>query len=558
MLSRLYISNYALIDSLDISFDNGLSIITGETGAGKSIMLGALSMLMGGRADMKVIADRSRRSVIEAVFTDIPDNTLRILRELDTQWEGVDLIVRRELSPSGRSRAFINDSPVNLAALSAVTSTLLDIHSQHSNIALFSAEGRLELLDAIAGNAALLAEYRRVFRRYVELRKEIRRLRSEADSARASREAIEFQLEELDKLNPRRGELRQVERLYDMLSDAEDIGCKLRSALALLEGGNGNILASLSEVSEVLESLDFDIIAQDSDAAIPERLRQVRVELKDIAEWIGSHVDYVESDPHKLAKVTARMNALISATRRFKTDGDGLVDLRDQLRKRLAAIDGGHTDANRLDQEARLAAAELRRRAEEISSLRKEAAGKICGEVSDYARTLGLPHLQFSIDLTPAKPGINGADAVEFLVSFNLGHPLVPMASVASGGELARMMLSLKRVSAGYVKMPTVIFDEIDTGVSGDIADRMGSMMASMGETIQVMTITHLPQVAAKGSRHYHVYKQDRDGRTVSSIRLLSEDERECEIARMLSGREIDQASLENARSLLSQGRPRD
>lgn len=563
MLTQLSVENYALIDSLRLAPAAGFSVVTGETGAGKSIMLGALSLLLGDRADTRVIADKERKSVTEVIFTDIDSETSELITAIDPEWDGTELIVRREISPSGRSRAFINDTPVRLADLAAVTSRLVDIHSQHSNIYLSEPKHQLEIIDTMAGDANVLAEYRQVFSDYLDIRNHIRALKEANDNIRANRAMYEFQLEQLDRLKPKAGELEAVEKRFDLLSDAEEIREHLSEASFLLSGSDKSALNAISDAIADLGKIDLSLFEDKSkygdtlmtDVAenpLITRLRDVYVELKDIAETVEGYNSDVEADPSELARVSARMNQLYEANKQFHiTEPDGLVRLHEDIKTRLAAINGEEEDVAALEAEMRSIGKQLKEKAASLSEIRRIAASEFAALLEDTARPLGLPNIRFEVEMESGKLTRDGADTVRFLCSFNKNMPLSEMQKVASGGEISRLMLSIKAIVAGRMKQPTVIFDEIDTGVSGEIAYKMAEMMKDMSRDMQVMAITHLPQVAAKGDVQFKVYKRDTEERTVSALKQLSAEERVDEIAGMLSGSRIDEAARQNARSLL-------
>lgn len=552
MLESLLIKNYALIDSLNLKFDEGLSIITGETGAGKSIMLDALALLLGDRADYKVISDKSRKSVIEATFSN-PDISLkRLFDDNALEWNVGELIVRREISPSGRSRAFVNDTPVNLTTLQAVTGNLVDIHSQHSNVVLSQSSSHLAILDAFANTYALLDAYRKDFASYVGLRGRIKKIKGQIEKNRENREFIVFQLEQLNKLKPKVGELKAIEQEFDMLSDSDQIREDLGVAYNCMEGGERSIIPLLSDVEAALSKVNLSVFDDDSEETLTSRLENVRIELKDIGETIFDYLERVNTDPARLAKVTSRMNQIYDAIKRFKVaDEEELVALHASLKEKLDSIDNGDTDVEEMEIRAKALALELKKKADELSDSREDAARKLSRLIEESAKPLGLPNIRFEISLTKGKLTSEGQDTVEFVCSFNKNMELQPMARVASGGELARLMLSLKSIMARCMNLPTVIFDEVDTGVSGEIADKMGEMMKKMGASMQVMAITHLPQVASKGEHHFKVYKTDDEERTVSHVRKLDKDERIRELASMLSGSTINEAALMNAKALL-------
>ncbi|MDE7080216.1 MAG: DNA repair protein RecN [Muribaculaceae bacterium] len=547
MLKKLVIRNYALIDEVEIDFGEGLSIITGQTGAGKSIMLGALGLLRGERADTKAIADRTRKTVVEATFlTDVTDP------ETGERGPG-ELIVRREISPTGRSRAFIQDSPVTLTSLADCTSALLDIHSQHANLSLNSKEGQLEIIDAMAENAAILADYRADFRKYVGLRTRIRQLRELKARNMEKRGVIRLQLEALNKLKPRKGEQQEVERRFEMLSEADEIRDQMSGAYEALAGDNDGAMSQVRVALAHLESFNLEAVdPTPEEESLITRLNSLYIELKDIAYTIEQLGESVESSPTLLAHTGARMRAYYEAVKAMGVDtGDELVDLRERLERQMHLLDGDDDESRELEQEARHLAKVLKEKAEHLTRRRREAAEVFSNHLTERAVPLGLANLRFTVAVREGKLTTDGQDSVEFLCSFNKNGELLPMSATASGGELSRLTLCIKSLMAEKMNMPTVIFDEIDTGVSGEIADKMGQMMTHMAEKIQIITITHLPQVAAKGIRHYKVYKEDTDLRTVTSVCEISGDDRIAEIAGMLSGERLTDAALHAARELL-------
>ena len=552
MLESLIIKNYALIDDLNLKFTPGLTIVTGETGAGKSIMLDAVSLLLGERAERKAISDKSRKSVIEATFSSPSPELSKLLTDNGIEWNSAELIARREISASGRSRAYVNDTPVTLPVLSSITSNLIDIHSQHSNMVLSQSSSHLSIIDSFAGDAELLGRYRREFSEYVALRSKIKRIKEQIAKNKENREFIVFQLEQLDKLKPRKGELRQVEQEFDMLSDSDQIREDLGYAYNCFESGDRSINALLAEATESILKVNLDIFGDKVEEELAERLENLRIELKDITETVYDYLERVDSDPGRLAKVTARMNQIYDAIKRFKVmDEDGLVALHAELRGKLDSIDNGDGDLEEMEKQARTLAKDLKTLALELTGIRQEASVRLSELITETARPLGLQNLRFSVALTQGKLTADGQDTADFICSFNKNHEMQSMGKVASGGELARLMLSLKSIMAKCMNLPTVIFDEVDTGVSGEIADKMGDMMRRMGREMQVLAITHLPQVASKGDSHFKVYKTDNETRTVSHVRMLDKEERIRELAAMLSGKTINDAALLNARTLL-------
>ncbi|MDE6560703.1 MAG: DNA repair protein RecN [Muribaculaceae bacterium] len=555
MIKQLSICNYALIDRVELILNDGLTILTGETGAGKSVMMGAISLLMGERADSKVLANREGKAVIEGVFDSVATNLKDIFDSNDLDWNDGQIIVRREIAANGRSRAFINDTPVTLPLLTEVAGGLVDIHSQHSNRLLSKPEYQLSVIDSIADNADLLADYKKDFARFVGLRNKIKKLRDSMERSRENRELRAFQLEQLSKINPKKGELEEVEKDYDILSDADDLRSRINQAAYFISTADNSALMMIGDAGAGIDGIDFSLFEGPSDSSQPgimERLRNVYIELKDIGDSLSRIASGIESDPVRLAKADERLKVLYEAVKRFKVaDYDALVDLYASLKREN---DGGSEkveELNALESEARRLGDVLKDKAEKISISRASAAKRFEETLTANARPLGLKNLRFSVDISKGKLTPEGKDTVEFLCAFNKNQPLMPLSQTASGGEMARLTLCIKAITANKLKLPTVIFDEIDTGVSGDIADRMGSMMADIAEGMQVFAITHLPQVAVKGRSHLLVYKHDEGDRTVSHVKVLDSGERIKEIARMLSGKEINEAALSNAKALL-------
>ena len=561
MLLELQVKNLALIEQARVEFGQGLNILTGETGAGKSIMLGALSLLLGGRADTRVIGDSSRKSEVEAIFVDVDPELRPVFDERGIEWvdadsdgrDGNEVIIRREISASGRSKVYINDRSVTLLTLSLVASRLIDIHSQHANAKLSDPAEQLRVVDLLSDNKAQLAEYRKEFAAYVDIRRRLKALREEMSKSAENADFMKFQLEQLDKLKPRRGELVETERRFEVLSDADEIRDRLRTMGAMLGTGDSGALTLISEAGAEAGKVDFSLFGKEAENAdIPRRLASLSVELKDIYETVCDMAEEVDSDPAGLARLSARMNSYYEAVKNFRVkEADELVDLRDELRRKLSDIGGEGTELPQLEELSRLAARRLKRVAAALTESRTVGAERLSRLITETARPLGLSNLTFQARLSTAKLGPAGQDYMEFLCSFNKNGRMQPLADVASGGEVSRMMLSLKAILAGKMNLPTIIFDEVDTGVSGEIADKMGAMMRDMGVDMQVLVITHLPQVAAKGNAHFKVFKHDDESRTFTNVKRLSDDERVREIASMLSGSEVTGSALAAARDLM-------
>jgi DNA repair protein RecN (Recombination protein N) len=555
MLKRLHISNYALIDTLDIALGPGLTIITGETGAGKSILLGALSLLLGGRVDSRKSGASEGKVVVEGVFAADGYGLKDIFEEQGLDWEA-ELILRREISPSGRSRAFINDTPVTAGLLAQVASRLVDIHSQHQNLLIGARGFQLGVLDALADNEPQRHAYSAVFRSYVDLRRRIAAIRQETERNRENAEFIRFRLENLRKLKPHAGEQKELERRQEILSDSEAISESLASASSSLSGGDTGILSRLHELRFLLQSVNlslFDSGEADPETSIPARIDSALIELTDISETLASYMDRVDSNPELLRKTEDRLSALYDAQRRFNVkDEQGLLDLYASLERQYASIEGDDSGLPEMEQELKAKGKELRRLAEELSATRRAAAETFAQRLTEVARPLGMRNLKFSAIVTTGKLGLDGQDVPAFQCAFNKNQPLMPVERIASGGEISRLMLCLKAIVASRMNLPTIVFDEVDTGVSGDIAARMALLMKEISANIQVLAITHLPQVAAKGDTHFKVYKEDTADATHTHIVPLSDEERVLETARMLGGTTVDEAALLNARSLLS------
>lgn len=550
MIESLNISNYALIDNIEIDFSRGFNIITGETGAGKSIMLGALSLLMGERADTKVVRDTTRKSVIEASFTVGDHPGLEdYFRANELEWDPERCILRREIAPGGRSRAFVNDSPVNLGQLRGVALYLVDIHSQHQNQLLSTPEFQLGIIDHLAGAGPLRDQYRKAYdeyrrrrRRLVEMREMIARNNSEA-------EYIRFQHDQLELMRLQPGEQTELERERDLLSNMTDIKTALNSALDRLTDGSHNVLSLLDKATDDCRTIADSI---EEAAELTERLDSVVIELRDIAETLNDYDSRLQADPAQLEAVEERLNDIYDLERKHHVDTvEELIELQKSLASKLRAIDNSEDTIDALRskmEDARDRAISL---AGQLSDRRKEAAKEFAVKLKATALPLGMKNLQCEIAVRPTQLSPTGIDNVEFLFAFNKNQPLMPVGGSASGGEISRLMLSIKALIARRMQLPSIIFDEVDTGVSGDVANRMGDMMADIASNIQVITITHLPQVAAKGVAQYKVYKEDSENATTTRIRRLEPEERIGELALMLSGDPQEPTARATARTLL-------
>jgi len=554
MLSSLKISNYALIDELEVEFGNGLTIVTGETGAGKSIILGALSLLLGQRADTRSVHNEGRKTIVEAQLTNLSAEIENYLQNEDLCGDDTDgtLILRREISPSGRSRAFVNDVPVTLSQLANISNRLIDIHSQHQNARIASADYRLSMIDSVGITDELLHNYKEAFNLYLQLRIEYRKLKNQKDRERENEEFERFRLEQLNALKPKRGEQQALEREYQFLSNSEDIRSHLVGVWELMRADvDDSAISKLQSAYGELQKVP-DEIFEDSDSRILDRLNAALVELSDISATVSAKIANAENIDERLEAVNKRLNELYEAQMRFKvSDTDTLVDIHEELLSHMEKSDDSDFRLKELGRKLKEEGEVLKRYADELSEHREASAKQFSRELEKMTMPLGLPNLKFEIRITRGKLGQNGQDHVDFLCTFNKNQPMLPVEKVASGGELSRLMLSMKSLVAGKMDLPTLILDEIDTGVSGAIADKMGEMMRQASQGIQVMAITHLPQVAAKGDSHFVVYKEDTEERTVTHLRRLTSDERVEVIAGMLSGADVDNAALMNARALL-------
>lgn len=556
MVGRITIENYALIEKSTVDFPEGFTVITGETGSGKSIMLDALSLLKGARADSKAMGDKTKKTIVEALFLN-PDSRTRetaVINELE--WDDKELIIRREILPSGKSRGFVNDTPVNLSVLAQISDSLIDIHSQHSNVLLNDNRMQIELLDSFASDEKIKKEYQGAFTEYVELRKRIKEIKDTEKKHSENREFIEFRLDQLDKLKPKKGELERLEKEFELLSDADRIKSELGEAFLHLDGDSHSALRRLSEANSILENLDLSLfVKEEEEESLFSRLTQVKVELRDISDTLGYYLDRIESNPEKLEKVRNRIENIESAIKRFKVKDDGeLVSLHATLKKEIEDLNESRNDLPELEKELKKKAKILKEKADALTESRVANAIGFSSKIEERIRPLGLPNVKFQVEVKGGKMTPEGQDKVEFYCSFNKNHPLQPVSEIASGGEISRVMLGIKSLMAETMDLPTIIFDEIDSGVSGEIAHKMGQMMRDMGSKMQVIAISHLPQVAVNAKSHLKVYKSDDSEKTISQIKSLSDEERVNEIAGMLSGDKINEAALKNAQVLLEIG----
>ena len=550
MLKQLYIKNFTLIDELNIQMHPGFSVITGETGAGKSIILGAIGLLLGNRADSKSIKAGRDRCVIEAHFDLSKYDMQQFFTDNDIDEDLSDTIIRRELTAAGKSRVFINDTPVSLTKMRELGEQLVDIHSQHQNLLLQKEDFQLNVVDIIAQDEKQRKNYEAAYNQYKQANQKLNALKAEIEKNRENEDFLRFQFKELDEAQLQNGEQEELEQEYEMLSHSEDIKTALYQADNHLSGDDGNIIERLKQTSEQLANIK-DVYPEVTE--LLERIDSSYIELKDIAQEVNGLTDHVEFDPARLETINERLDKLNSLQQKFHVRDLGeLIETYHQLKEQLSHIDHSDEDVEAMEQEVTQLLENAQKQAKELTAIRTKAAKKVEEEMKQRLIPLGIPNVRFSISLTEKPLSHDGGDKVSFLFSANKSTPLQPVTQVASGGEIARVMLSLKAMISGAVKLPTIIFDEIDTGVSGKIAEKMAQIMVEMGNhERQVLSITHLPQIAAMGSHHYKVSKEETDNGTISRMTELSQQERVQEIAQMLSGSDVSEAALANAKELL-------
>lgn len=550
MLQQLYIHNFTLIDKLDIHFSSGFSVITGETGAGKSIILGAIGLLLGNRADARLVKAGTDKCIVEAHFDISRYDMQQFFIDNDIDYEPDDCIMRRELRANGKSRAFINDTPVSLTTARELGEQLVDIHSQHQNLLLQKDDFQLSVVDIIANNSKELQQYRTTYREYSDTKAALKKLEEQIAANRANEDFLRYQAKELADANLVAGELTELEQEVETLSHTEDIKTALYSADEALSNDNVGIISScksaisrLSTITEVYPPV----------RELADRLDSAYIELKDIAHDISSLADNVDYDPQHLEVASSRLDALYSLQQKHHVETiEELIALRDNILHQLSHIDNADEELDALKAKVNELLAICTTKAKALTATRQKAAKKIEQQITDRLIALGMPNTRFEVRIEEKPLSNDGADKPAFYFSANKNTPLQPVAQVASGGEIARVMLSLKAMISGAVKLPTIIFDEIDTGVSGRVAEMMAQIMKEMGDSNrQVISITHLPQIAALGSNHYKVEKTDTADGTTSTMRQLTPEERITELAQMLSGSNITDAAIQNARSLL-------
>ena len=550
MLKHLHIRNFTLIDKLDIDLHPGFSVITGETGAGKSIILGAIGLLLGQRADSKSIKQGADRCIIEANFDLSQYGMENFFSDNDIDYDSQDCIIRRELTAAGKSRAFINDTPVSLAMLKELGERLVDVHSQHQNLLLNKQDFQLSVVDIIANDAKELARYQQTHAQYVAAEHELAAVQETIERNRQNIDFLQFQYGELANANLTDGEQEELERKSDTMTHSEDIKTALYTADNALSADGSGVVESLRAAISALRGIER--VFPDAEE-LTQRLDSSYIELKDLAQEISSRMERIDFDPAELDAVNTRLDKLYDLEKKYHAESvSELIAKRDELKRQLDNIE--NSDEALAERQARLAQlrAQAQQEADALTKLRTAAAKQIEKEMQSRLVPLGMPNVRFSVQMDKGALGQSGQDRIAFLFSANTSTPLQPVSQVASGGEIARVMLALKAMISGAVKLPTIIFDEIDTGVSGKIAEKMAQIMQEMGQQErQVISITHLPQIAALGTAHYKVQKDETAAGTVSRMTELTQEERIREIAQMLSGSDVTEAAIANARQLL-------
>lgn len=551
MLQSIYIQNYALIDTLDINFNTGFSVITGETGAGKSIILGAIGLLLGQRADIKAIKSGETKCIVEAKFNISSYNMESFFKENDLEFDSNDCIIRRELYASGKSRGFINDSPASLAQMRELGEQLIDVHSQHQNMLLNNEEFQMNVLDIIANDEKELGKYSDIYHQYKETAKRLADTIAKAEKEREDEDYIRFQLQQLDDASLKEGEQEELENEAEMLAHAEEIKSNLFKVSNMMAEDDMNMLIAMKESILTLQNVSKHYPAASEWA---ERLNSCFIDIKELSHEISNAQEEVEFNPSRLEFVNDKLNTIYSLEQKHHVDSvEQLIEIAEKYRSQLTEITSFDQIISELESKKEKIYSDLLAQAKVLTSLRRKAAQDVEKKMQELLVPLGMPNVRFCVEVTQRKePDTKGMDNVLFLFSANKNGTLQNVATVASGGEIARVMLSLKAMIAGAVKLPTIVFDEIDTGVSGSIAEKMALIMEDMGKhNRQVISITHLPQIAARGTTHYKVYKEDTETRTISHIKMLDQNERIKEIANMLSGSTLTEAAMNNAKVLL-------
>lgn len=552
MLTQLYIKNFTLIDELNVDFHPGFSVITGETGAGKSIILGALGLLLGNRADVKTIKEGTQRCIVEGHFDITRYSLEQFFFENDIDFVGEDCILRREVNSNGKSRAFINDTPVGLNLMKELGEQLIDIHSQHQNLLLQKQDFQLSVVDIIAKNQSLLTQCKKEYAEYNDSKSKLQRAKQSIEESKTNIDFIRFQYNELAALNLQVGEEESLEQQSKTMQHSEDIKSSLYEVDSNLSDESTGIITRLYRSLSAIKSI-AEVLPQAED--ITERLDNTYIELKDISSEVSDMLENIEYDPQELERINNRLDAIYTLQQKHHVNSvEELVRLQEDYKATLDNVENSDVALEELENSMKESLTKVSKTADELTKKRKASIKTIVSDIAERLKALALPNVSFNINIKKKEISSNGCDDVEFLFSANPGTPLRPISEIASGGEIARVMLSLKAMLSGAVKLPTIIFDEIDTGVSGRIAEQMAVIMKEMGHSDrQVISITHLPQIAAQGSNHYKVYKEQDNNETHSHLTHLTDDERIQEIAQMLSGSNVTEAAINNAKELLGQ-----
>lgn len=550
MLLHLSITNYAIIEKLEIDFNNGFTVITGETGAGKSILLGALSLILGQRVDTSVLNDKEKKCLVEGIFKISKENFTSFFNENDLDFEE-ETTIRREISTSGKSRAFINDTPVNLNVIKELAEQLINIHSQHQNLLVKDGNYQMAIIDSFANIQNYVEDYKKKYLHYVSKRNELEKLKNNDWNSKTDLDFLKFQASEIEALKLQLGEQTTIEEQLKLLNSVEDIKMVLHQATNLLVDKEESILVNLKQIIQSFSKIN-DLLPEYK--TLYERLNSVSIELNDIAREVNLLNDNTNFDKENADYLNNRLSSIYSLEKKHRlSHSDELLSFLNELNYKIAQINSADDVILDLEKEVVKLESELRIIAKQLTETRKKIIPNLCQKITTNLKDLGMPEAIFNIQhQLNTELGMFGLDKIDFLFSANKGFNTVEIYKVASGGELSRLMLTLKSLLAKSKNLSTIIFDEIDTGVSGDIADKMGNMMKQMSEDIQILTITHLPQVAAKGQQHLKIYKTTNDNKTVTSLSILSPLEKVEEIAKMLSGKELTKAALENARNLIS------
>lgn len=551
MLKHLHIENYALIESLDIDLNDGFSVITGETGAGKSILLGAIGLLTGERADLSAIQTGKQRCILEATFNPEGYDLESFFQDEDLDFDPSECIIRRELTANGKSRAFINDTPTTISALKKLGNRLIDIHSQHQNLLLGQENFQLSVLDTVASIPELILSYSNAFHKWNLAVKTLDKAQNNLDESKKDEDYLRFLVTELVNFNPQPSEDETLQQQCDMLEHAQDIKSALMQGYCQLSEGDSPVTDTLRQVRNLIASIQSYFQQAEE---LTERLESCRIELQDIADTLESEGESIDYDPMHLEELQNRLNTLYSLEQKHHVGScEELIDIMKQMKERLEMMDNSDEYIKQLQREEQEARTLLDSLSGKLTEKRTIAAKKVEKDVISCLKTLGMPNVRFQVSISPTEsPTPKGMDKVSFLFSANLGSDMQNISQVASGGETARVMLSLKSILSGVMSLPTIIFDEIDTGVSGHIAESMAKIMHKMGQQgRQVISITHLPQIAALGQHHYKVWKEDTDKVTRSHITYLEQEERITELANMLSGSNVSPEAINNARALL-------